>query len=74
MSDRKRKILSLKEAIWDTGIALLINTPLNFGFIALAFHWGLTAFQTSFWLTVMFTVLAIVRKYWLRMRFYKKYG
>ena len=74
MSERKRKILSLREAVWDTGIALLINTPLNFGFIALAFHWELTAFQTSLWLTIFFTVLAIIRKYYIRLRFYKKYG
>lgn len=74
VSNRTRKILSLREALVDTGIALIINTPLNFGFIALAFHLELTAFQTSLWLTFFFTVLAIIRKYWLRMRFYKKYG
>ena len=74
MSDRKRKILSLREAILDTGIALLVNTPLNFGFIAFAYHIELSAVETSFWLTLMFTVLAIIRKYWIRLRFYKKYG
>ena len=74
MSDRKRKILSLREAVYDTAIALIINTPLNFAFIAFAFHIELTALETSLWLTFIFTALAIVRKYWLRMRFYKKYG
>jgi hypothetical protein len=74
MSDRRRRILSIREALADTGIALIVNTPLNFGFIALAFHLELSAFQTSFYLTSMFTILAIIRKYWLRMRFYKKYG
>ena len=74
MSDRERKILSLREAVIDTGIALLVNTPLNFGFIAFAYHIELSAFQTSLWLTTMFTVLAIIRKYWIRLRFYKKYG
>jgi len=74
MSDRQRKILSLREALIDTGIGLFVNTPLNFGFIALAFHLELTAFETSLWLTFFFTILAILRKYWLRMRFYKKYG
>jgi len=74
VSDRKRKILSLREAVIDTGIALLVNTPLNFGFIAFAYHIELSAFQTSLWLTTMFTVLAIIRKYWIRLRFYKKYG
>jgi membrane protein YdbS with pleckstrin-like domain len=74
MSEHKRKILSLREAFWDTGLALLINTPLNFAFIAFAFHIELSALATSLWLTFIFTVLAIVRKYWLRMRFYKKYG
>ena len=64
----------MREAIADTALGVLINTPLNFGFIALAFHLEMSALETSIWLTVIFTVLAIVRKYWLRMRFYKKYG
>jgi len=74
VSEKKRRILSLREAIADTALGVLINTPLNFGFIALAFHLEMSALETSIWLTVIFTVLAIVRKYWLRMRFYKKYG
>lgn len=74
MSDKRRKILSLREALIDTGIGLLVNTPLNFGFIALAFHLELSAFETSLWLTIFFTILAIIRKYWIRLRFYKKYG
>lgn len=74
MSDRKRKNLSMREAIIDTALALVINTPLNFAFIAFAFHVDMSALETSLWLTLIFTVLAIVRKYWLRMRFYKKYG
>lgn len=74
MSDKRRRILSLREALIDTGIGLLVNTPLNFGFIALAFHLELSAFETSLWLTLIFTVLAVARKYWIRLRFYKKYG
>ena len=74
MSERKRKILSLREAVIDTGIGLIVNTPLNFIFIALAYHHELTAFQTSVGLTVIFTIFAIIRKYFIRLRFYKKYG
>lgn len=74
MSDRKRKILALKEAVLDTAIALMVNTPLNFGFIAYAYHLEMTAFQTSLWLTFMFTVLAIIRKYLIRIKFDKKHG
>lgn len=74
MVDRKRKILALKEAVLDTAIALMVNTPLNFGFIAYAYHLELTAFQTSLWLTTMFTVFAIVRKYLIRILFDKKHG
>lgn len=74
MSERKRKILSLREAVIDTAIGLIINTPLNFAFIALAFHLELTAFQTALWLTIFFTVFAIIRKYFIRLRFYRKYG
>lgn len=67
-------MLSMREAILDTGIALLINTPLNFAFIAFAYHVEMSAFATSMWLTFIFTVLAIIRKYWIRLRFHKKYG
>ena len=74
MVDRKRKILALKEAVLDTAIALMVNTPLNFGFIAYAYHLEMTAFQTSLWLTTMFTVFAIVRKYLIRILFDKKHG
>lgn len=74
MSNRKRKLLALKEAILDTAIALIVNTPLNFGFIAYAYHVEMTAFQTSLWLTFIFTVLAIIRKYLIRIGFDKKHG
>jgi hypothetical protein len=64
----------MREAVVDTALALLINTPLNFAFIAFAFHVDMSALETSVWLTFIFTVLAVMRKYWLRMKFYKKYG
>ena len=64
----------MREAVVDTALALLINTPLNFAFIAFAFHVDMSAIETSVWLTFIFTVLAVIRKYWLRMKFYKKYG
>lgn len=66
--------MSLREAVVDTFFAVLINTPVNFAIIAVAFHYQWSPTSTSLLLTAIFTVLAIIRKTWIRIRFYKKYG
>ena len=52
------KLMAFKEALSDTGLAFLVNVPLNFLLVALAFRWEFTAFQTSVMLTTIFTVFA----------------
>jgi hypothetical protein len=66
--------LALREAIADTLLALLINTPLNFAVIAYSFNMGWSATETSVILTVLFTTLAILRKTIIRLRFDNKHG
>jgi len=74
MVTNNRKLISLREAIIDTALAVLTNTPINFLVIAIAFHYEWTATFTSIILTIIFTILAIIRKTWLRLKFYEKYG
>lgn len=73
-ADRKRKLLSIREAVIDTAWGFVINTPINFAFIAFAYKKEMTALETSIWLTIIFTALAIIRKTWIRLQFYRKYG
>ena len=71
---------SLKESVSDTAIALLINFPLNMLLLWIAnrtFIPGLVTegdiiFWTSVFLTVNFTIVAIVRKYFVRNYFKSK--
>lgn len=64
---------AFKEACADTGIAFIINVPLNFALVAFAFSIELSAFWTSVMLTSIFTVFAIVRKTYLRLHFHKRH-
>lgn len=64
---------AFKEACADTGIAFIINVPLNFILVAFAFRMEMTAFWTSVMLTSIFTVFAIVRKTYLRLHFHKQH-
>lgn len=71
---------SLKESVSDTALALLINFPLNMLLLWIAnrtFIPGLVTegdiiFWTSVFLTVNFTIVAIVRKYFVRNYFKSK--
>ena len=63
---------AFKEACADTGIAFLINVPLNFLLVAFAFEMQMSAFWTSVMLTSIFTVFALTRKTYLRFHFHKR--
>jgi hypothetical protein len=70
---KKEKSDAFKESFGDTFFATLINFPLQFILITIAFGWQLTAFQTTLFITsVMFTI-AVARKYYIRLYFHKKY-
>lgn len=71
---------SLKESVSDTTLALVINFPFNMLLLWIANRTfipnldteGDIIFWTSVFLTVNFTVVAIVRKYFVRNYFKKK--
>ena len=63
---------AFREAITDTLIANAINIPMNFLFISLCFAWEFTALQSTLFLSAAFTVLAIVRKTFVRVWFAKR--
>jgi hypothetical protein len=62
---------ALKESVSDTAIAIPLNVFLNWVFLTVFLAWGMSAFQISIALTVVFTILAIIRKYYVRVWFKK---
>ena len=66
------KKVAFKEAVADTFLAFIINFPLNLLLIAIAFDLDFTALQTSIFLTLVFTTVAIIRKTYTRMYFETK--
>ena len=61
-----------KEAISDTIIGTIINFPLNMLAVWTIFHLKLTVFESSMLLWIIFTSVAIIRKYFLRLYWKKK--
>jgi len=53
---------SFKEAVLDTGVALVINVPINFVLLWYADRNDYSISETTVFLTVTFTIIAIVRK------------
>ena len=64
--------LALREAVSDTAIAFVINLPLNMVFLYIAHLIGLSIIATSVFMTVSFTVLAVVRKTFVRVYYMRK--
>ena len=62
------------EAITDTAIGTVINFPLNLAVLYFAFNIGMSVFNTAVLTWIVFTSIAIVRKYIIRMFFKKKAG
>lgn len=61
-----------KEALTDTAIGTALNFPLNMLAMWIIFKLELTVFQSSVLLWFIFTTIALVRKYALRVYFEKK--
>ena len=66
------KFTAFKEAVVDTGIALLINFPLNMGLIVIARTYEMSVLVTTIFFTIIFTVVAIARKTYMRLYFEKR--
>ena len=69
---KKQNWLAWKEAITDTALGTVINFPLNLLVLYVAFEIELSVFKTAAMTWVVFTVVAIVRKYFVRKHFIKK--
>lgn len=67
------KIEAIKEAIADTAVAMVINVPLNFLLVSTAFHYKWEPLITTVVITAVFSVVAIIRKVYIRLHFAKKY-
>jgi len=63
---------ALKEAVADTMIAAAINIPLNYTLIATAYSLELSAIESTIMFTSVFTVLAIIRKFYIRLHFERR--
>jgi len=63
---------ALKESVFDTIIAATLNIPLNYIMITVAFAMEFNALQTTLFMTSVFTVFAITRKYFVRVQFSKR--
>ena len=63
---------ALREAVMDTIIGTLINFPLNILAMWTVFTLEMTVIQSSLFLWLIFTMIAIVRKYYTRIYFEKK--
>ena len=50
-------------------LAFLINFPLNIALVSIAFSLQLSVLETSVFLTIVFTTVAIIRKTYTRMYF-----
>ena len=60
-----------KEAITDTSIGFVINFPINVVMLYICKLLDVTVFMTSIILSVVFTAVAIIRKYTVRIFFNK---
>jgi Na+-driven multidrug efflux pump len=79
MTYQQKFKIALKEALSDTGLAFIVNVPLNFLLVYLCITvWQVGTFWTSVIMTSIFTVFAITRKTYVRLYFddrnRKKYG
>lgn len=73
MITKSDKWSAFKEAALDTAVGSMINVPMNFALISLAFYYELSATQTTALMTTVFTIFAITRKMYIRLHFLKRY-
>jgi len=61
-----------RESLTDTLVATVINFPMNFVLIWIAFEAEMTAFQTTVFCTAILFVVALFRKYYIRIHFQER--
>jgi len=60
---------ALKESLSDVALGLVIALPLSFSILTLCQYYELSIFLTSIAQTILFTIVAVVRKYYMRIIF-----
>ena len=64
---------SMKEAVNDVGIGLVLSFPISYGLLRLCSYLEVSLVATSVIQVSVFTLVAVVRKYMLRV-YYKERG
>ena len=63
---------ALKESVSDTVLGTVVNFPLNYILIAFCLSMSMTAIEMTIFMTSILFVLAVIRKYYIRVYFDKK--
>jgi len=63
------KKAALKESITDTAAGLVINLPMNYALLAFGLYLELGALALTIFMTGVFTIIAVIRKYLIRLHF-----
>lgn len=72
VSDKDKKA-AFKESFGDTFLATIINFPINFGLVSFVFYMEFTAFQSTCFITSVLFIIAVIRKYYVRLYFHERY-
>lgn len=67
-----KDIAAWKETLTDVFVGTVINFPLNLLAVWVIFEMQMSVLQSSVLIWAMFTIVAIIRKYCLRIYFKKK--
>lgn len=62
---------ALKESFSDTVLGTLVNFPLNYVLIAFCLSIEMSAFTMTVFMTAILFILAVTRKYFVRVHFAK---
>ena len=71
MSNKKE---AAHESIVDTGIGLIVNLPITYGTIAFGFWLDLSVSSFAIFQTIVFTLISLIRKYYIRLHFADKFN
>ena len=63
------KKAALKESITDTAMGLAINLPMNWILLSLGLWMEMGALALTLFMTSIFTIIAVVRKFFIRLHF-----
>ena len=65
----KQKKNAIRESITDTAAGLVINLPMNYVLLAFGLYLEMGAIALTIFMTGVFTIIAVIRKYLIRLHF-----